>query len=79
MLKDQLGFKAQELNEIFPEVVHYSEGFGLFTVNYDMMVPVLVESIKEQQTQINEMQAENDELKKKLLELEERLNNLENN
>ena len=78
MLKNQLGFKAQELKDVFPEVVHYSEGFGLYTVNYDMMVPVLVEGIKEQQTMIDTLETENESLKKKLLELEERLNALEN-
>jgi len=77
MLKDQLGFKAQELDALFPEVVHYSEGFQLYTVNYDMMVPVLVEGVKEQQEMIHNLQSENEQLKAKMLELEERLNALE--
>ncbi|TSJ42307.1 tail fiber domain-containing protein [Fluviicola chungangensis] len=43
-----LGFIAQDLAKVFPEAVKADEN-GYLAVNYDMLVPVLVESIKSQQ------------------------------
>lgn len=42
-----IGFIAQELKEVFPEAVMLKED-GYYAVNYDEIVPVLVEAIKEQ-------------------------------
>jgi hypothetical protein len=53
----QFGFIAQELESIFPEVVK-TESNGYKSVNYNGMIPVLVEAIKEQQRQIEELQKE---------------------
>ena len=66
---DQLGFIAQEVEEVLPEVVKEVETLTKedethLTVNYPAVVPVLVEAIKEQQSIINR--------------LEERLSDLEN-
>ena len=66
---DQIGFIAQEVEEVLPEVIKEvktltKEDETHLTVNYPAVVPLLVEAIKEQQTIINR--------------LEERLNNLEN-
>lgn len=58
----RFGFIAQELEEIFPEVVK-TEDNGYKSVNYDGMIPVLLESIKEQQLQIESQQKQIDELK----------------
>ncbi|CAI8355461.1 MAG: Uncharacterised protein [Owenweeksia sp. TMED14] len=44
----QIGFIAQELREVYPEMVHEDED-GYLSVNYMQVVPVLVEAIKEQQ------------------------------
>ncbi|GHT76010.1 hypothetical protein FACS189413_14670 [Bacteroidia bacterium] len=54
--KLQMGFVAQELQKIFPNLV-YSDEDGLLSVNYIGLIPVLVESIKEQQQQIEELKA----------------------
>jgi hypothetical protein len=55
-----IGFIAQELEKEFPEFVVTEEN-GYKSVSYDKMTAVLVEAMKEQQTQI-------DELKKLVLE-----------
>jgi hypothetical protein len=49
--KLQYGLIAQEVEEIFPELVHKDEqgGYGL---NYTGLIPVLIEAVKEQQNQI---------------------------
>jgi hypothetical protein len=54
--KTSIGFIAQDLKEIIPEVVDQnSEDF--LGVNYQILASVLVEAIKEQQAQINELKA----------------------
>jgi len=58
----QFGFIAQELENIFPEVVK-TESNGYKSVNYNGMIPVLVEAIKEQQKIINDLKYENEHLK----------------
>jgi hypothetical protein len=50
----QIGFIAQELKEVFPELVTENKK-GFLAVNYEGMVPVLVEVAKNQQKQIEEL------------------------
>jgi len=51
------GFIAQELIEVFPELVNEPDAFCEYhTINYIGMIPVLVEAIKEQQGQIEHLQ-----------------------
>lgn len=51
-----MGFVAQELKEVLPDLVN-TDANGFHSVNYDAVIPVLVEAIKEQQDQINELKA----------------------
>lgn len=53
--KNQIGFLAQELKEVFPEMVFLDTTSNLYSVSYTGLVPVLVEAIKEQQAQIDEL------------------------
>lgn len=57
MMENINGFIAQELKDVIPEVVEYHEDRGLYSVNYDGVIPVLVEAIKEQQAQIESLNA----------------------
>lgn len=50
----QIGFIAQEVREIYPELVKENED-GILSVNYTKFVPLLIEAIKEQQTQIESL------------------------
>lgn len=58
----QYGFIAQEVEKVLPELVH-NESDGFKSLNYNGMIPVLVEAIKEQQKQIQDQQKDIDELK----------------
>jgi hypothetical protein len=58
----QFGFIAQELENVFPEVVKTDRN-GYKSVNYNGMIPILLESIKEQQLQIESQQKQINELK----------------
>lgn len=55
--KNKYGVVAQELKDIIPDLVNYDEEAELYSVNYVEMIPILVEAIKEQQRQIEELQA----------------------
>ncbi len=57
------GVIAQEVEEILPEIVHTNED-GIKTVNYNGIIALLIESIKEQQNQINTLKKEIQDLKK---------------
>ena len=62
--KQKIGVLAQDIEKVFPELV--SESNGVKSVNYQGLVPVLINALKEQQTEIEilkEQQAEIDELK----------------
>ena len=50
-----VGVIAQNVEEVFPELVH---GNGTKTVNYNGLIAVLIESVKEQQKQINTLRSE---------------------
>lgn len=66
--KKQVGFIAQEMQNILPEVVGRGEDDYL-TITYDNVVPVLVNATKEQQSQIELLKNENKELKQMILNL----------
>jgi len=57
---EQIGFIAQDLEKEFPQLVK-TDDKGMKSVAYANMVPILVEAIKEQQKQIDEL--------KKMIEL----------
>jgi hypothetical protein len=60
--KHQIGFIAQELEEIVPELV--SESNDIKSVAYGNITALLVEALKEQQEQINNLRQEIKNLKK---------------
>ncbi|MCC2545697.1 tail fiber domain-containing protein [Hymenobacter sp. BT175] len=82
---EQLGFIAQELEQVYPELVSTGAD-GLKAVNYAQLTPVLVEALKEQQRQIEQLRTELSAAQKQLRQpppagstaaLEARLKNLE--
>jgi hypothetical protein len=50
----QTGVLAQEVQKLFPELVVENKD-GILAVNYSGLIPVLIESVKEQQKQIDEL------------------------
>ena len=88
--KKQIGFIAQQLEKIFPELVETDEK-GMKSVNYSHLVSPLVEAVKAlygriinleqnqnvQAREIATVKAENEELKRKNQELEKRLERIE--
>jgi hypothetical protein len=66
----QIGIKAQEIKELFPELVSQdSEGF--YQVAYDKLSVLAIQSIKEQQKQIQEQQQQIQDQQKIIQQLQE--------
>ena len=70
--RQTIGVLAQDIQEVFPELVTTDDN-DMLAVNYQGLVPVLINALKEQQVEIETQQAEIDKLKKQ----EERLARLE--
>lgn len=51
-----LGFLAQDVLDIMPEPVLYDELNDIYSMEYNALIPVLVEAIKEQQAIIENQQ-----------------------
>ena len=60
--KQKIGVLAQEIKEVFPELVSEDDN-EMLAVNYQGLVPVLINALKEQDAKMNEQQTEIDELK----------------
>ncbi len=75
---DRMGFIAQEVEPILPQVVDNKNDH--YTMQYAPITAVLVEAVKEQQMQIEELRIKNEELKISNTELKaqiEKINQLE--
>ena len=60
-----MGFLAQDVQKIFPELV-YADKNGILSIDYIALIPVLVESLKELNAKVDALQKENDDLKAKV-------------
>ena len=53
--KNKIGFIAQDVAKIIPEVVVHDDSTDIYGICYDKIVPLLVEAIKLQQSQIDSL------------------------
>lgn len=65
--KQKIGLIAQDIEKVFPELV--SESSGVKSVNYQGLVPVLINALKEQDEKIKIQQLQIDELKNLVQEI----------
>ena len=73
----QIGVFAQDIQSVIPEAVKPApfdtedgkskSGENYLTVQYEKIIPLLIESIKEQQKQINKLRVELNEIKNKII------------
>ena len=54
--KPKYGFVAQEMKEVYPDLV-YTGNDGNLGIDYTGLIPIMVETIQEQQRKINELEA----------------------
>ena len=69
--KQRIGVLAQEIQEVFPELVT-EDGNEMLAVNYQGLVPVLINALKEQQSEIETYRDEVSELREIVQELASR-------
>jgi Chaperone of endosialidase/Head domain of trimeric autotransporter adhesin len=72
----RIGFIAQEMETVLPEVVFTNPVDGLKGINYPEITAVLAQAVKEQQQQIESTKLENQKLKSELDELKTIVNTL---
>ncbi len=64
----QIGFSAQEIEKEFPQLVN-RDSEGYLSVSYGHMTPVLLQAIKEQQQQIQQLTNKNEQLQEEIQQL----------
>jgi hypothetical protein len=64
--RPDLGLIAQEVEEVFPELVHTNGATNLKSVEYGNLVAPIIEAIKEQQKQIEELKNQNLQLQRQI-------------
>ncbi|MBX2890413.1 MAG: tail fiber domain-containing protein [Saprospiraceae bacterium] len=81
MKKRSLGFIAQEVESLFPELVGESQGrdgqTNYLSLNYAGFGILAIKAIQEQQQQIDSLKSENEALRKQMEKFEARLQQLE--
>jgi hypothetical protein len=60
--KNRLGFLAQDVEGILPEAVFYDQDADKYYIEYNAIIPVIVEAMKEQQTTIEGLKSRIDVL-----------------
>jgi len=60
--KQKIGVLAQDIQKVFPELVS-TDDRDMLAVNYQGLVPVLINAMKEQDAKMKEQQSDIDELK----------------
>lgn len=72
----QIGFKAQDIQQVFPELVE-TDAAGMLSVNYIGFVPHLVEAVKALSAENQLLKQENEQMRASLESLSKRLDALE--
>jgi len=68
---EDIGFIAEDVGKVMPEIVEWeSDGVNAQSMDYTRITPVLVEAVKEQQTQIKKQKKLIEQLFEKIEELE---------
>ena len=69
--KQKIGVLAQDIEKVFPELV--SESNGIKSVNYQGLVPVLINALKEQDSKMKEQDNKMNEQEARIERLEKLL------
>tara|TARA_B100000508_G_scaffold34813_2_gene27048 strand:+ start:1047 stop:1715 length:669 start_codon:yes stop_codon:yes gene_type:complete len=57
-MNGEMGFLAQEVQQVLPKIVNYDSDEDMYMVDFTALIPVLVKALQEQQNKILEMEAE---------------------
>ena len=73
--KQKIGVLAQEIKEVFPELVSEDDN-EMLAVNYQGLVPVLINALKEQDGKMKEQESKFEKQQAEIEELKEMVNQL---
>jgi hypothetical protein len=73
----ELGFIAQEVKKVLPDIVS-EDNLGRLSLSYSSLIPLLVESIQQQQRTINEHKKRLEQMGMKNNQLRKRVSQIEN-
>jgi len=73
----QYGLIAEEVAEVYPDLVSYSAEGQIETVKYQVLDSMLLNEVQRQQAEIREQQAENRDQQNQIRDLQERLARME--
>jgi hypothetical protein len=76
--KKHFGFKAQDVEKVFPELTYKDDSTGKYAIDYMGFIPILVQSIQQQQEVINAQGLYIKELNQRLTKLENKSSNNSN-
>ncbi len=71
----QIGFAARDIEKLYPEIVQ-TDSNGYKAVDYGRLAPVLVEAIKEQQLQIEELKQREASMQQMISDQQQQLSRL---
>ncbi len=71
--REDIGIIAQEVEAVYPEIVHTDPNTGTKSVEYANLIAPMIEAMREQQNMIDTQQREIDELKSTLKEIQSSL------
>ena len=74
--KREIGFIAQHVQEVIPEIVKYHEDTDTYGVDYDKITALLTEALKEEDSKVETLNTKVIALESKIQELQIRLANL---
>jgi len=61
---NQVGFKAQEIQSLYPHLVHQNSSTGQYYVNYMGLIPILTEALKKQGEELERLRDKIEKLEK---------------
>lgn len=67
--KRSIGFMAQDVMQVYPELVDYVEDTDQYLMNYSGLGVVAIKAVQEQQKEIESLKSENESMKKELEEI----------
>jgi hypothetical protein len=79
--KSNIGFLAQDVQKVFPDLVTQSDSAGLYGINYMEFIPIIIDAMKEQSKTIDSLKAQTsamDSLKAQLAVLTNQVGVLQN-
>jgi len=69
--KKSIGFIAQDINKVYPELIAHDEETDMFTMNYSGLGVIAIKAVQELKIKVDQLALENSKLKAQLLKYED--------